>query len=76
MFDQRCVNKVLRRFSLPLFLRLVFRIQLADIFFLIACLWMSIGIIAVEFLAIGVYSQGVVSLKTLLVPELLFRDSR
>ena len=37
---------------------------------------MSIGIIAVEFLAIGVYSQGVVSLKTLLVPELLFRDLR
>ena len=37
---------------------------------------MAIGIIAVEFLAIGVYSQGVVLLKTLLVPELLFRDSR
>ena len=60
MFDQRCVNKVLRRFSLPLFLRLVFRIQLADIFFF-DCLFVNVhGIIAVEFLAIGVYSLGVV----------------
>ena len=33
MFDQQCVNKVSRRFSLPLFLLLVFRVQLADIFF-------------------------------------------
>ena len=39
MFDGRCVNKVSRRFSLPLLLRLVFRIQLPDIFFSIACLW-------------------------------------
>ena len=65
MFDWQCVNKVSRRFLLPLFLRLVFRIQLADIFFSIACLLTSIGIIAVEFLVIGVYSQGVVSLKPL-----------
>ena len=59
MFDQRCVNKVSRRFWLLLFLWLVFWIQLANIFFSIACLWMSIGIITVEFLVIGVYSQGV-----------------
>ena len=45
-------------------------------FFSIACLRMSVGIIAVEFLVIGVYSKGVFSLETLLVPELLFRDSR
>ena len=43
------------------------------IFFSIACLWMSIGIIVVEYLVIGVYSRGVFSLETLLVPELLFR---
>ena len=35
---------------------------------------MSIGIIAVEFLVVDVYSQGVFSLETLLVPELLFCD--
>ena len=58
MFDQRRVNKVSRRFSLLLFLWLVFQIQLAYIFS-IACLWMSIGIITVEFLVIGVYSQCV-----------------
>ena len=37
---------------------------------------MSISILAVEFLVIGVYSQGVFSQETLLAPELLFRDSR
>ena len=36
---------------------------------------MSIGIITVEFLVIGVCSQGLISLKTLLVTELLFRHS-
>ena len=33
MFDQRCVNTVSGRFWLLLFLRFVFRIQLANIFF-------------------------------------------
>ena len=32
MFDQRCVNKVSRRFSLLLFLRLVFRVSLPFFF--------------------------------------------
>ena len=62
-------------------LRLVFGILLAD-FFSIACLWMPISIITVECLLIGVQSQGVFLLETLLVinsacnlsswPELLF----
>ena len=41
MFDWRCVNKVSRRFLLLLFLRLVFRIPLADIFFF-DCLFVNL----------------------------------
>ena len=60
MFDQRRVNKVSRRFSLLLFLWLVFQIQLADIFFqLPVCecplalsqlnFWWSVSIVRVFF---------------------------
>ena len=76
MFNQWCVNKVLRHFLLLSFYGLSFEFNLL-IFFQLPVSECPSALSQLNFWSsLGLYSQGVFFLlETLLVPELPFRDS-